>query len=605
MTLQPHVPRPPRAPYLRRALCTAALLTCTVALAAERPAAAPNSGLDAPLFYQLLIGEIELRAGESGAAYEVILDAARRTKDETLFRRAVDIALQGRAGDQALAATRAWRAAAPKSLDALRMQLQIMSALNRLADAADPLRALLQLTPEAERGGLIAALPRFLQRGTDTRATAQLIETVLEPYLKDKAMRVPAQVAVGRGWLQAGDGARALALAQQAQRDDLTAPGPALLALDLMATRPEAETLVTTFLQQPGVDLGMRLAYVRTLTNLQRYAEAITQLEKVTREKPDLAPPYLSLGALYLELKRPTEGDAALLRYLDLAGAAKPAPAPAPAASAADDDDDDDEASPHRADQGATQAYLLLSQSAEQRGDFKAAEQWLGKVDDPQRALDVQVRRASMLARQGKVNDARDLIRKLPERSDDEARSKLVAEAGVMRDVKRWQEAFDVLGSAVQRFPEDTDLLYEQAMMAEKLERLDEMERLLRRVIEQKPDSAQAYNALGYSLADRRLRLPEARSLIVKALELAPGDPFITDSMGWVEYRLGNHDEALRLLKKAYAARPDPEIAAHLGEVLWSFGQREEARKVWQEAKGRDAANDVLRETLSRLKVGL
>jgi Flp pilus assembly protein TadD len=203
------------------------------------------------------------------------------------------------------------------------------------------------------------------------------------------------------------------------------------------------------------------------------------------------------------------------------------------------------------------------------------------------------------------VNDARDLIRKLPERSADEARSKLVAEAGVMRDVKRWQEAFDVLGSAVQRFPEDTDLLYEQAMMAEKLERLDEMERLLRRVIELKPDSAQAYNALGYSLADRRQRLPEARTLIAKALELAPGDPFITDSMGWVEYRLGNHDEALRLLKKAYAARPDPEIAAHLGEVLWSFGQREEARKVWQEAKGRDAANDVLRETLSRLKVGL
>ena len=138
-------------------------------------------------------------------------------------------------------------------------------------------------------------------------------------------------------------------------------------------------------------------------------------------------------------------------------------------------------------------------------------------------------------------------------------------------------------------------------MMAEKLNRLDEMERLLRRVIALRPDSQHAYNALGYSLADRGLRLEEARTLIRRALELAPGDPFITDSLGWVEFRLGNTAEALRLLRKAYAARPDTEIAAHLGEVLWAGGQREEAVRVWREGRQRDAANDVLRETLSRL----
>jgi len=195
-------------------------------------------------------------------------------------------------------------------------------------------------------------------------------------------------------------------------------------------------------------------------------------------------------------------------------------------------------------------------------------------------------------------------VRRAPERSADDARAKLVAEAGVMREVKRWGDAFEVLADANQRFPDDADMLYEQAMMAEKLDRLDEMERLLRRVIEIKPNNAQAYNALGYSMADRRLRLPEARQLIQRALELAPGDPFITDSLGWVEYRMGNREEALRLLRQAYAARPDPEIAAHLGEVLWSFGQQEEARRVWTEAKGRDSANDVLLETLTRFKVG-
>jgi Flp pilus assembly protein TadD len=131
------------------------------------------------------------------------------------------------------------------------------------------------------------------------------------------------------------------------------------------------------------------------------------------------------------------------------------------------------------------------------------------------------------------------------------------------------------------------------------------MERLLRRVIQLKPDHPHAPNALGYSLADRGVRLPEARELIQQALKLAPGDPFITDSLGWVEFRLGNRETAIRLLRQAWSARPDTEIAAHLGEVLWTAGQQEEARKVWQEARRRDAINEVLRETLARLKVAL
>jgi Flp pilus assembly protein TadD len=175
----------------------------------------------------------------------------------------------------------------------------------------------------------------------------------------------------------------------------------------------------------------------------------------------------------------------------------------------------------------------------------------------------------------------------------------------MLREVKRWQAAFDVLAQASAQWPEDTDLVYEQAMMAEKLGRLDEMERLLRRVIAQRPDHPHAYNALGYSLADRGQRLTEARALIAKALELAPGDPFITDSLGWVEFRLGRHEAALKLLRQAYASRPDTEIAAHLGEVLWVLGQHDEARRVWREGRKRDEANDVLRETLARLKPDL
>jgi tetratricopeptide (TPR) repeat protein len=566
--------------------------------------------MDDRLFYQLLIGEMALGAGDAGSAYELILDAARRTRDEGLFRRAVDIALQARAGDQALAASRAWRLAHPTSADATRLQLQILVLLNRGDSIAEPLRSLLLYAPEGERPGLIAALPRLLQRSADPRATAELVESALKTYREADATRVASLVAQGRLWLEAREPDRALALAEQARAADASAAAPALLAMELMPQRPRAESLVLAYLQQPGTEAALRLAYVRILTNGQRYADAISQLQTITREQPSLAPPFLSLGALHLELKQPKEGEAALLRYIELAQAQTPAaPDPGavaavpPPAAAADDDEDDDAST--RPEQGLVQAWLMLAQSAEQRGDFAAAERWLAKVEDPRRALEVQTRRASILARQGKISQARELIRRVPERDAGDARAKLVAEAGVMRDTRRWRDAYDILAGASKRFDEDADLLYEQAMMAEKLDRLEDMERLLRKVIALKPENGHAHNALGYSLADRRLRLPEARALVQRALELLPGDPFITDSLGWVEFRMGNRDEALRLLRGAYVARPDPEIAAHLGEVLWAMGQRDEARRVWREGKGRDAANDVLRETLARLRVDL
>ncbi|HYF19973.1 MAG TPA: tetratricopeptide repeat protein, partial [Ramlibacter sp.] len=201
--------------------------------------------------------------------------------------------------------------------------------------------------------------------------------------------------------------------------------------------------------------------------------------------------------------------------------------------------------------------------------------------------------------------DARKLIRALPERTPAEARAKVTAEVQLLRDQKQYKAAYDLLAQASTRDPRDVDLLYDQAMMAEKLNNLPEMERLLRQVIAAKPDYHHAYNALGYSLADRNVRLPEARQLIQKALEYAPGDPFISDSLGWVEFRMGNRAEALRILETAYKTRPDAEIAAHLGEVLWTMGQRDRAQSVWREGLLLNAENETLLETLKRLRVNL
>jgi len=561
-----------------------------------------NSNLDSQLFYQLLIGEMELGTGEASTAFEVMIDAARKTKNEQLFRRSVDIALQARAGDQALTGVYVWRETLPNSIDAHRYLIQMLVALNRSPEAAEPLRTLVRLTPPDERPALISSLPRFFERTGDRKLTPALLEQALQPYVNDPATAAPSLVAIGRASLAAGNSEQALDYAQRAYKADPKAEGSVLLALDLLPGAANAEPIITSYLQAQPQANTIRMFYARALSVSQRHADASAQVERVTASEPALAPPWLTLGALQLELRHPKEATTALLTYIERINASPEAVATQAAPPAEASDDDNGVVSN---DRGLTQAHLMLAQAAEMQGDFKAAEGWLAKVDSPQRALDVQIRRASLLAKQGRLQDGIDLIRKTPETGDDDARAKVLAEVQLLRDAKEWGRANSVLGAANQRFANDPDLLYEQSMMAEKLNRIDEMERLLRRVIELRPEHHHAHNALGFSLADRGLRLPEAKALIQRALELAPGEPFITDSLGWVEYRMGNRDEAIKHLSQAYRSRPDPEIAAHLGEVLWMNGQRDEARRILREGRSRDETNDVLRETVARLKVDL
>lgn len=588
---------------LAGALGAAAPAWSQAAAPAPAPAPAPavsSSTLDTPLFYQLLIGEIEAREGRAGNAVELILDAARRTGDDSLFQRATEVAVQARAGDQALAVTRAWRQANPVSRDAVQWQLQVMFALGQVAETGEPLLALLRLTPPGDRSGLLSAVPRFYQRVPDKAQALAVAEPAITPFIGAPETRTAARVAIGRLALAAGNEARALALAQRAHADEPDALGPVLLALDLMPGRAEAETVVSAYMARPDVEPPVRLAYARVLTGSQRLGEAALQLKQVLAVQPELGPVWLSLGAHLLELRQLDEAENAIQRYLALAesGATPPRPAMPETRSDSEDEDEADGASP-------AQAWLLLSEVARARGDMDAARKWLARIGESDVDLRVLLQQAQIMAREGRLGQARELVRRAPEREPADARAKLLAEAQLLRENQKWKEARDVLVTANQRFADDTSLLYEQAMTEEKLDRLDAMETLLKRVMTLQPDHAHAYNALGYSLADRRVRLDEARAYIQRALQLSPGDPFITDSLGWLEYRAGNTAEAIRLLRQAYDARPDPEIAAHLGEVLWTAGRRNEARVIWRDARGRDAANTVLRETLARLKVDL
>lgn len=551
------------------------------------PDAEPNSSMNAELMYQLLLGELNAIGGEAGVAYSLMLDAARKTGDGRLFRRATDIALQGRSGESALQAARAWRLAIPGSRDANRYLLQILLGLNRLPEALEPLKRDIASADDKGRGAAIDNAPRYFARSTDKKLAANIVEQTMSEYVGHPALGASAWTAVGRMRIEAADPDGALDAAQRAQEMDAQAEGPAILAVSLMdPKRPNAEAIVRKYLQgQPRIEV--RMEYARALLGVKRYAESAAQLAAVTREKPDYAPAWLIKGTLEQQDKQAVAAEQSLRRFVELE-AAKPA-------SASD-------ASTRR---GLTQAYMRLAEIAEQRKDFTAAQAWLGRIDDPQEIISVQSRRAAILAREGKLEEARALIRALPEQDPADARRKLSAEVQLLRDNKQYRLAYDLVKDALARSPLDVDLMYDLAMLAEKLDDLNEMERLLRLAIAAKPDFHHAYNALGYSLADRNIRLPEARQLVLKALEFAPGDPFISDSLAWVEFRSGNLPEALRILQQAFKDKPDAEIAAHLGEVLWTMGDRAQALAVWKEGMALNAENETLLQTLKRLRVSL
>lgn len=562
-------------------------------VAAAKPAAEAvvmePSALTADLFYEILMGELTTRSGDPGSGYALVLDAARRLRDGKLFQRAVEIALQSRSGDAALAAARAWQETLPASREARRIELQILIALNRISETVEPLRAEVAATSQIERPLLMAVIARNYSRATDKKLAASVVEQALSDELKNPATGGLAWATVGRLRLNAGDASGALEAARKGQEIDPASDAPAVLALEMIDPgQPLAEPIVTRYLSNnPKAAPDLRIAYGRVLVENRRYSDATTQLQAVTSSRPELAEPWLLLGSLQMQAKQDAAAETSIKRFIELSNSPS---------------NKDTDASDRK--RGVSQAYFALSQLAERRKDYAGAERWLSRIDGgAEEIVAAQTRRAALLARQGKLPQAREVIRALPERTAEDKKQKFLAEVQLLRDAKQYQAAYDMLAQASVASPEDSDLVYDQAMVAEKLNRLDDMERLLRRLIELKPESQNAYNALGYSFADRKIRLDEAHTLIKKAVQLAPDDPFIADSLGWVEFRLGNTDEAIRILEAAYKTRPDPEIGAHYGEVLWATGQKDRAVTIWKEALLSDAENETLQETLKRLRV--
>jgi tetratricopeptide (TPR) repeat protein len=542
-----------------------------------------NSDLTSSMMYELLLSEISATNGDASSAFQLMLDAAQKSRSEQLFERAVEIALRARAGDSALQASQAWSRAAPSSKDARRYVLQILIGLNKLSDTVEPIKRDLASLQPKERLEAIKLVPRYFLRAADKAQAAKVVEQALAPELGRTTTGPAAYAAIGTMRLLAGDGGGALEAAKNGAALNPKADEPIELALALMESRfPGAENLVTQRLSL-AASPELRMAYVRKLLDAQRFADAQVQAQRLTTAAPAFADGWLVQGSLFLQDKQPRQAQSALEKYVELKTAT-------PASGDA------------QTDRGLTQAYLLLAQIAEQDQRLDMAEHYLAQIVSPQDTLRVQSHRAAILARQGKLDAGRALIQAVPEVEAADARAKIDAEVQLLRDNKQYSLVYQVLQDALQTNPGDSDLQYDLAMAAEKLDKLAEMETLLRQLIADKPNFHQAYNALGYSLADRKIRLPEARELIEKALEFAPNDPFIQDSLGWVEFRIGNLDKAQQILQAAYQSRPDAEIAAHLGEVLWSLGQQAEARTIWTQGAAQNPDNETLRETKQRLE---
>jgi tetratricopeptide (TPR) repeat protein len=568
-------------------LSSIALVWATTGVCAQPPV--QNSNLNAVLFYQLLLGELNVRAGEPGSGFAIILDAARKTKDEALFQRSTELALQSRSGDAALQAARSWKSSLPESQEANRYILQILLALNRVEEAGQALRASIFSLPLQEQSAAIGSIPRVFSRVQDKNFAAKVVEQALSAAIQNPETAATAWTTIGRMKREAGEIQPAAEAARAGHAANGKAPGPIMLALSLLNVVPsEVQPMITRYMAGDALP-DLRLGYARSLIDLNEMQLALVQLNLLSKQNPDFAPGWLFLGLLQTDLSQFAAAELSLQRFIKLNSSTD-------TTNAANGPNVTD------ASGGLSEAYFALSQIAQKQGQLAQADQWLARISPDSDPLKITSRRAALLAQQGRKAEGLNLLEQVKVSSPQAAKQKALAISQWLRDDKQFNAALTTIEEALTKFPADTDLQSELAMICEKLGRYDQMESLLRGIMKAKPNDPHAFNALGYSLADRNTRLDEARQLILKAIQLAPRDPFIQDSLGWLEYRVGNTKEALRILEAAYKARPDAEIAAHLGEVYWILGQQDKAGSIWREGLLLKSDNETLLETLKQFK---
>ncbi|HZX26473.1 MAG TPA: tetratricopeptide repeat protein [Telluria sp.] len=542
-------------------------------------AALPSVPLTSELLYKLLKAELDFQAGEWQGPYITLLGAAQETRDPRLAQRAAEMALAAKQATEAMAAITLWRELAPDSEEAAQYYLGFSIMAGEFDRVEPVLAARLAEAPAAARGGALFQVQQLLGRARDKHGAAGVMQRLAAPY-QDlfEAHIVLSQSAHALGDTEEAQKEARAALAQKPDAE------LAVLALAQATTGDEAVAKVLSdFLAANPGAREVRAAYARVLVNHKDFREAREQFQRLLEGQPDNLGTLYALGILSLQLDEPKVAERHLTRFMEVYEAHP-----------------DDERDPSK-------VLMMLTQIAEDRGEYAAAQAWLDKVaaDNPQAQFQARLKQAQLQGKQGKLSAAKGTLDAIDTEDRDQQAQVALTRGQILRDAGKYDAAYKALEAAARRFPGNPDVLYDFALAAEKIGKVDVMEATLREVIAQAPENHHAYNALGYSLAERNVRLDEARQLIDKALKMAPDDPFIMDSMGWVEYRLGNLRQAEEMLRRAYALRTDPEIGVHLAEVLWKAGKRDDAQKLLREARAKDPKNDTLRSTLARLNLKL
>ncbi|MFM7658461.1 MAG: tetratricopeptide repeat protein [Burkholderiaceae bacterium] len=564
-------------------------LSAVLASAAGIPAASaqqsvaadslPNIAISEELIHKYLSAELAFQRGEKFAAYSTMMSLARTLRDPRLARRALEFAVSGSLGAEALKAARLWREIAPQSDEAAQSLVGLLISSGRIDDAKAAMAQQLASSTPTALPNTIALLQRQLARVQDrTRAYAMLRE-LLEPY----ADVLEARLTLAQAAMVAGDRNRALSEARAALNKHPGSELAALVLSQIIEDRTEATQSLATFLQKNPKAREVRLAYARTLIEQNKIVEAKAQFAQLLTHYPEDRTTLYALGLMAAQAGEMREAESYLSKYIETLN-----------------DEPDRE-------RDSTQALMVLAQIAEDKNDTTAALKWLEKIEPDNQGsyITAILRRAMLVAKSKDPETARALLQQAEARNDDERAKLIVGEAQLLRDAGRLDDALRLVADALEIYKNNIDLLYEHAMLAERAKQFDLMERELRQLIKLAPDNQHAYNALGYSFADRNLRLQEAFDLISKANQLAPDDPYILDSLGWVEFRLGRLDQALKTLQRAYGIKADAEIAAHLGELLWKLGRHDEAKKLWRSANEKDPKNETLKSTLQRLQIKL
>jgi len=517
----------------------------------------PNIELSEELLYKFLLTEIASQRGEVALAVQGSSDLANQTHDPRLAMRSAQLALQAGQMDKAIEALKIWREVDPDSPLAMRMYASILMRVGKLDEARQELEGVLK-SDQANAGHIFYQIYQMQASYPDKEAALKFMRKLAQPYSRV----AEAHWAVAKLAQITGDKKLAIDEAQQARR--LRPEWGMAISFEaflLKENKPKQglKLLSEYLLKHPDVR-EIRLQYARALLEQQQYEQAREEFQVLADDDPENPETVFAIALISLEMKDYEGAETYLKQAL----------------------------SKGRKDQDTVHYYLGQLGEANKNNE-QAIEQYR-LVAGGEYLFSAQIRITYLMSKSGSLDAALQHLKQI-QASDDKQRAQLILlEGQLLREAGQRSEAYEVLQDGLAKLPDNPDLLYGTAMLADMIEKPDEFERMMRKLIEIQPDHAHAYNALGYGLLERNERIPEALQLVEKALQLAPDDPAIMDSVGWAYYLSGMLKESVEMLRRAFAVDPDPEIAAHLGEVLWRKGEKAEARKVWQ--NGLDASPD-------------